>query len=562
MIRFRNRIVSASKVARVPHVLSLLLALALLAGCGASSNDEPATATPDVKPLALPTPTVQIDWNFGQPDATSTAEPTTQTAIRTNAGGMSVAANPAITPAIASTKTPTPVWQERQKGPVPPFAPSLHRSVSTPTATPPAALLAAAQLPRVPHLYKGEASLNGGSLPPLMDVELPQTLAQGWDKSENFLFMGTDRQNGANDWRTDSLMVVGLNRETGTAAILSIPRDLYVNIPGYGWGRINQADIIGERRRLNGGPDLLGNIIESHLGIPIDHWVRFHMDGFIPLIDALGGVTITLDTPFYDMWQSPTSEQRVEMYLPAGENLLDGQQAYLFSRLRYVGSDIGRASRQRAVIWALRDKFSQGDFLLRLPELFTAFQQSLSTDLTIVDILFLAREALNLDQRQIHADGISLADLQSYTTNTGAQVLLMNDPLRVRAVVERVWSDEAETLADSFRGNAPGTLLAPATPTPVTSTITNTTTITTGVEITEGTPAAETPTPAPEQPTEADPPAETEQSTSPAQETPVPETPAPEPTESVVNEQPSGDVPGNSEEGETSAPDAAETATP
>ena len=96
--------------------------------------------------------------------------------------------------------------------------------------------------------------------------------------------------------------MVGLDRERQRAAVLSIPRDLYIEIPNYGYGRINQVDYIGERvtRVKGGGPALVSEVLSDTLGIATSHWVRFELTGFESIVDAVGGVTVNLDCPFYE----------------------------------------------------------------------------------------------------------------------------------------------------------------------------------------------------------------------------------------------------------------------
>lgn len=455
----------ARKVARPPRAVVLcavFVALVALAGCQSG----------------------QMAEHPAQPSPTATITPTSTPTHTLRSGGILLAGAPDAALPTQATYTPTPLWTETSGGPVPPLAPARKADFPKSTPEPVSVLVQNAGFPKVAPLYKGASAESVNGAPPLPDIELPQTLANIWAETENYLVMGTDRQANASGWRTDTLMVVGLDRANGRAAILSIPRDIYVDIPGYGWGRINQIDGIGEQRGDGEGPHLLGSVIETYLGIPTHHWIRVHMDGFIPVVDALGGINITLDTPFYDMWQSADGTRRKEMYLPAGEHHLTGEEAYYFTRLRYVGSDIGRASRQRAVIWALREKLMQGDTLLRLPELYAAFQQYVSTDLTIVEMLSLAQVAITLGQDDVRSGGIGLADLRSYVTTSGAQVLLMDNPWHVRGVVEGVWSDDAPTLADSFRGNAPGTVVEPSTPT---AEVTTTLPITTSAVIIDST---------------------------------------------------------------------------
>lgn len=486
---------SARKGARRPGIATLclaLFALFALTACAASPRAQSTLYTFGGLPQSA---TPVNEWGE------ATIATPTPSALR--GGGLVVASGAATAPPAGSLRTPEPPWTVLSGGPTPPLAPALVHELSVPMPTASSLLVEIASLPRRSHLYKGGGVANGNYPPPLPDVELPQTLARGWDETENYLIMGTDRRPGGGDWRTDTLMLVGLDRANQRAAILSIPRDFYVDIPGYGWGRINQTDYLGELRGAGNGPELLGSVIETNLGVPIHHWMRIHMDGFIPVVDALGGIDITLDTPFYDMWQSADGASRLELYLPAGENHLDGNTAYFFSRLRYVGSDIGRASRQRAVLWALREKLLQGNTLLRLPELYAAYQQYVSTDLTIVDLLLLAQVAVTLDRSEVHSGGIGLGDLRSYVTNAGAQVLIMDDPWHVREVVEGVWDADAPTLADSFRGNLPGTILAaPAAESTLnlgaTSPVSTTGSITGTVEMTESVGSDVTPESLPE----------------------------------------------------------------
>src|SRR5690606_5167218 len=196
----------------------------------------------------------------------------------------------------------------------------------------------------------------GGSAPPLRDVEAPAGLAAVWSETENFLLLGSDRTPRESAWRTDSTVIAGLDRANNRAVLFSVPRDLYLQIAGYGWGRINQVDYIGEQQTPSSGPQLLSEDIESTLGTPIHHWASLHMGGFVGIIDALGGVTITWAEDFYEPIMRTGDVFVRDFHLPAGENHLDGATAYLFVRLRRAGTDIGRSARQRAVLWAIRDK--------------------------------------------------------------------------------------------------------------------------------------------------------------------------------------------------------------
>ena len=285
--------------------------------------------------------------------------------------------------------------------------------------------------------------------------------AFAWSETDNFLVLGTDRRSSGGSWRTDTIMVVGLDRARNRAAVLSIPRDLYVQIPGYGMGRINQVDHLGEAvlGTPGGGPALVSSVLDSTLGITTDHWLRVEMNGFKPLVDAVGGVTIHLDCPFYEPIINVETNQWEYYALPAGDVFMDGDTAYWFVRLRLRESDIGRAKRQRQFLWALRDQALRTNLILRLPELWSAYQQIVSTDLNLLQLADYGRWGLSLEAADVRATGLSLADLESYVTEGGAQVLRIADQARVQAVVNGVW--DAPAMVDAYRQDAANCPLVP-----------------------------------------------------------------------------------------------------
>ena len=134
-----------------------------------------------------------------------------------------------------------------------------------------------------------------GSAAPAEPVDLTRT--------ENILVLGSDNRPELEAWRTDSIMVVVIDPKIGQVGIVSIPRDLYVDVPGYDKGkeRLNAVAYIGEKLDYpGGGPALVRRVVEEQLGIPTQHYVIIHQDGLIKLVDALGGVTVNLDCPLYE----------------------------------------------------------------------------------------------------------------------------------------------------------------------------------------------------------------------------------------------------------------------
>lgn len=297
----------------------------------------------------------------------------------------------------------------------------------------------------------GAGSLLGAGIPQFGPTPVPVIVgpAFNWSQTENYLILGTDHRPGWTNWRTDVVMVVGVDRANNRAAVFSIPRDLYVQIPGYGWGRINQVDYLGERANPGGGPALVSQVLEKTLGISTNHWVRVRMDGFIDLVNAVGGVTVHLDCPFYEPIFNLSTNSWDYFALPPGDVWLDGDMAYWFVRLRYRESDIGRNQRQREFLWALRNQVVQTNLLIRFPQLYAAFQNMLTTDMNPFEILDMLTWGIQLDAANVRASGLALADLQSYTTPQGASVLRIGDPTRVRAAVEGIWA--APAMVDSYR---------------------------------------------------------------------------------------------------------------
>jgi len=327
---------------------------------------------------------------------------------------LAAATNVASSHAIAKMATPTP--------PIPPLAPHFPKS-------------------------PGQSATQPAAAPP------PAGPAFDWSKTDNYLVLGTDQRPTWTSWRTDTIIVVGLDRALNRAAVFSIPRDLYVQIPGHGWDRINQADYLGERfAGTGGGPALISKILNTTLGISTQHWVRLRMDGFVSIVDAIGGVPVHLDCPFYEPIFNLTTQAWDYFTLPAGDMTLDGQTAYWFVRLRYRETDIGRGRRQRQFLWGLRNQVLSANLLTRFPALWSAFQNSFSTDLGLLDIINLVSYGAGLAPQNIRASGLTLADLQNFTTDQGAAVLRIGNPERVRAIASGVWS--APAMVDTNRQDA------------------------------------------------------------------------------------------------------------
>ena len=272
-------------------------------------------------------------------------------------------------------------------------------------------------------------------------------------RTQNILVLGSDNRPELEAWRTDSIMVVVIDPKIGQVGIVSIPRDLYVDVPGYDKGkeRLNAVAYIGEKLDYpGGGPALVQRVVEEQLGIPTQHYVIIHQDGLIKLVDALGGVTVNLDCPLYEATPDDKSPNGIKTFtLPAGPVQLDGPTAKKFATYRYVQTDFGRVQRQQQLIWAIRNRVLEANLLPKIPVLWSALSDTFTTDLDLPAVLKLARLASRLQARDIH--GMQLGDtIEEYTTPEGWMVLVLKDKALVQEKLAGIFS--GKTLSQTGKG--------------------------------------------------------------------------------------------------------------
>ncbi|MFQ5885632.1 MAG: LCP family protein [Anaerolineae bacterium] len=265
-------------------------------------------------------------------------------------------------------------------------------------------------------------------------VGLPQWGGKG---RVNILILGTDRRSeGERAARTDTMMVASLDPVAKRAVILSIPRDLWVFIPGYGEGRINTAHFYGE---LNGqGPALAKETVEANLGIPIDYYVRLDFEGFKEIVDTLGGVSIDVEAPIRDDMFPDDNYGYRTIYIPAGRQEMDGEMLLQYVRTRHGGNDFERMRRQQQALRALAQRALDLNLLPRLPALINTALDAISSDIQPLEILALA----NLGS-QIGLDGLEMKAIDEslttpFMTLDGAQILLPYKA-RIEALLEELF---------------------------------------------------------------------------------------------------------------------------
>lgn len=268
------------------------------------------------------------------------------------------------------------------------------------------------------------------SLPDGSSIEL-----KPWDGQSRFtmILVGLDRRPGETGlaFRTDTMMLVSIDPETSSIGILSIPRDLYVQVPGYTeLQRINTPMVFGESRQVGYGPTLLQQTVQLNLGIRIHDYMAVDFQAFIDIVDVIGGIDITIDYTINDLQYPNMNYGYDPFYLPAGTHHLNGYDALRFARTRHGSSDIQRAERQQQSIFAIRDRILNLDMipqlLIQAPSLWNTMSDNVYTGLSLEQIIQLGLYSKDIDLDNIKTGVIDFSYLQTYTTESGASVLIPN----------------------------------------------------------------------------------------------------------------------------------------
>ena len=256
--------------------------------------------------------------------------------------------------------------------------------------------------PVVTHVEKGRAKEE--DLPNIQKKERVTILLLGIDQ----------RGDEAGPWRTDTMIVLTVDPATKTAGMLSIPRDLWVTVPGFGEHKINTAHFIGDVEGYpGGGPALAKKTVRNLLGVPIDYYIRVNFTGFERLIDAIGGVTVDVEKPIDDNRYPDGNYGYTEVHIPAGIQHMDGKTALQYARSRHGTSDYDRSRRQQKLLMAVRDKVLSMDISVdRIPEILRIVGDSVQTDLNLSELTALAAIA-----REIKLDNIKIAAIDASATH-------------------------------------------------------------------------------------------------------------------------------------------------
>jgi len=229
------------------------------------------------------------------------------------------------------------------------------------------------------YIHNVNKSLNSMTSSEIENILAP---VQSIEEPVSILLLGRDSRDSENEsGRADTIMLLYLDPGRQHATLLSIPRDTLTEIPGYGEDKINAAYSYG-------GEKLMIETVSKLLNAEINHYVTIDFDGFVKLIDALGGVDVVVDRPLIDSKSGAN--------FSVGKHHLTGEQALSFTRSRSTElADIGRIQRQQQLLKNLVEQKLNAQYLSNIPKYFNILVENTHTDLDLVTILRYAKTGLS-----------------------------------------------------------------------------------------------------------------------------------------------------------------------
>ncbi|MEZ4643266.1 MAG: LCP family protein [Chloroflexota bacterium] len=298
---------------------------------------------------------------------------------------------------------------------------------ATPTTTP-----SPTNTPTSTPTFFPYATLDGTLPTPETAVPTPVPTFAIPDNFTIIALLGNDGDNLTGQ-RTDSIILVAIDKNNKTATMLSLPRDLYVAVPGWQMTRINlvlpHGNVIDYPDR---GKGLLRDTLLWNFGIPIDNYVRIGFAGFKQAVDALGGVDVPVTCPLRD-WRlitpdlDPTVEENWEQFtLETGVQHMDGDLALWYARSRRTTSDFERGRRQQQLVQAMFNQGLNRDLIPQVPALWEAYRQTVETDLGLATVLDLAAIAPTIRENGVRHLTLPYTAFRSWKVpNSGAAVQLI-----------------------------------------------------------------------------------------------------------------------------------------
>jgi polyisoprenyl-teichoic acid--peptidoglycan teichoic acid transferase len=272
--------------------------------------------------------------------------------------------------------------------------------------------------------------------------EKPEEKPPEWEGSErvNVLLLGADER-GLREGevaRSDTMLVVSFDPASKTTHLFSVLRDTYVEIPGHRSNRVNTA--------ITHGPNVAMKTIGNLTGLDIQYYGYVDFQGFINLVDAIGGVDYTVEKNM--RWTDAADGHRFDIDLKKGYQHLDGEKALQYVRFRHDKmSDFTRTERQRAFLKAVADKMQSGWNLIRLPEILSKVTPHVETNMSTEDMRKLAW--LAYQSHQAGSAQIPPMDLIYDQKVAGSSVLGIRDLNALRDYVAKKLAEDTTASSTS-----------------------------------------------------------------------------------------------------------------
>ncbi len=259
------------------------------------------------------------------------------------------------------------------------------------------------------------------------------------NKSVNTLILGSDKgsNKGETGWcRSDVMMLVCLHERDQKAVVISIPRDTRVTLPGHGTQKINAAHAFG-------GPSSAIDAVKNLLGIDVHHYISMDFEGFKKIVNAVGGVPVHLSRPIRDPHAG---------YLPAGDLLLDGEQALVVVRSRKLpGGDLDRIKSQHAFLKALINKVHSTKSVWKAKQIVDILASSCKMDYTAREIMKLVEEL-----RAFPVQNVQFVTIPGVPKNIAGASYYIPDMEKLAELVDEVKkkTEVSETLLASIKASS------------------------------------------------------------------------------------------------------------
>lgn len=293
-------------------------------------------------------------------------------------------------------------------------------------------------------------TVNASGTPEIVPNSTQAVKLPDWNKKErvNILLLGADtnaaRKAQGDVPLSDTIIIASIDPATKKVGLLSIPRDLRVEIPGVGMGKINAAYSNGSLTSIT-GPGLVRATIEYNFGIKIDYYAVVDFAGFEKIVDTLGGVTIDVPAPIKDDQYPGEQFNYTRIVFHTGLQHMNGIQALRYVRTRHDDNDFARGIRQQQLLTALKQQSLSLGLIVKAPQLISQLGDTIRTDLPPSDALKLAKLGTEITSANIKS--YNLLDATTSQWNPGEPYYLIPNWPKIHAVLNQMMPNSVPSAA-------------------------------------------------------------------------------------------------------------------